>query len=103
MPSYKTNIEKVTNRNKKFRRILYTTKNMQLVIMRLKPKEEIGLEKHRGTQFIRVEKGKAKAIVGTKTMKLKAGDSVMIPPNTKHNVIATTSLHLYTLYSPPEH
>lgn len=104
---FHTNIESVTLRNNYYRRVLFTTKNMQLVVMSLKPSEEIGIEKHKNTtQFIRVEKGTGMAIIGSSRYRLKDGSIVMIPPNTWHNIINTSrnkSLKLYTLYAPPEH
>jgi mannose-6-phosphate isomerase-like protein (cupin superfamily) len=101
---YKTNIERKTLENNRFRKILYTTPQMQLVVMSLKKSEEIGLEKHVGiTQFIRVEKGKAVAIVNGKRKYLNSGDIVIIPSNTYHNIIALANVKLYTIYSPPAH
>lgn len=101
------NIEKLTLNNKNYRKVLATTKNMQLVLMRLKPGEEIGMESHpHTTQFIRVESGSCKAITPAKTFRLKADSYVIIPPKTKHNIVNTSKdqdLMLYTIYSPPEH
>lgn len=102
----KLNIEKKTRSNSYYRRVLFTTLNMQLVVMSLKPNIEIGMEKHpKTTQFIRVEKGRGMAIISGKKRFLKDGDALMIPPNTYHNIINTgkNPLKLYTLYSPPEH
>lgn len=106
MQAYKTNIERKTRKNKYYRRVVFTTPQLQLVLMSLNKNEEIGREKHkRTTQFIRVEKGHAKAIIGRKTYLLKDGDAIIIPPNRYHNIINTGAgkLKLYTLYSPPEH
>ena len=103
---YKGNIEKAAINNKFYRKVLHTTKNMQLVIMRLKPGEEIGMEKHsNSSQFIRIESGKAKAIIGEKKYYLKEGDAVIIPPKSYHNIIVVgdEDLHLYTVYTPPTH
>lgn len=104
---YKGDIEKQTLKNDQYRKILYTNKYQQLVLMSIKPKEEIGWETHRSTsQFIRVEKGKGVAYIGKSKYKLKDGVAVIIPPNTKHNVVNTSKsskLKLYTIYSPPEH
>ena len=103
--SFKANIEKLTERNNFYRKVLYTTKQMQLVLMSLNSNEEIGREKHPNiSQFIRVEEGSGVAIVGRKRYRLKDGDAVIIPPNKYHNIIAgTEGLKLYTIYSPPEH
>lgn len=101
------NIEKLTLKNKNYRKVIETTKTMQLVLMRLKPLEEIGSEIHtHTTQFIRIESGKCEAIVNGKKYKLRDNDYIIIPPNKKHNIINTSktkSVHLYTIYSPPEH
>lgn len=103
--SKKLNIENVTTANKFYRKVIHTTKEMQLVVMNLKPKEEIGAEVHPSTtQFIRVEEGNGTAIIGKTKYPLKPGDSVMIKNKTRHNIIAgSKGLQIYTLYSPPEH
>lgn len=103
---YVTNIEKETLENKNFRKVLYTAKNSQLVLMSLKPREEIGLETHTLDQFIRVEKGTGKAFLNGKEYDLADGSAVVIPAGTEHNVVNTSDseeLKLYTIYSPPEH
>jgi mannose-6-phosphate isomerase-like protein (cupin superfamily) len=103
---YKGNIEKITLQNHFYRKVLHTTKNMQLVVMKLQSKEEIGLERHlKASQFIRIESGKAKAIIGDKTYYLKDGDAIIIPPKKYHNIInyGDEDLHLYSIYTPPEH
>ena len=99
------NIEKETLKNKNYRKVVYTDKYQQLVLMSLNPKEYIHLEKHNATQFFRVEKGKGIAKVGGKDIKLKDGMSVTVPPNTFHKIINTgrKPLKLYTIYSPPQH
>ena len=101
------NIEKLTLKNKNYRQVIETTKNMQLVLMRLKPMEEIGEEIHKHTtQFIRIESGKCKAIVDGKKYMLRDDDYLIIRPNKTHNIInvsKTKNLHMYTIYSPPEH
>jgi mannose-6-phosphate isomerase-like protein (cupin superfamily) len=104
----KTNIERATVRNNAYRRVLYTVKNsIQLVVMSLKPKQEIGMEVHNDTsQFIRVEEGKGIAYISGRKYMLKAGDAVIIPKGSKHNIINThksKSLKLYSLYTPPVH
>ncbi len=103
-------IEKLTLKNKNYRKVLNTTPNQQLVLMSLKPKEEIGMEIHKKvTQFIRIEKGNVMAIIGKnedqKKYKLKDDSFITIPPNTYHNIIniGTTDVKLYSIYSPPNH
>jgi len=104
--SYKINIEKASVKNSFYRKVLFTTKQLQLVLMSLKPNEEIGLERHsKTTQFIRVEQGHGIAYVNNKRILLKAGTALVIPQKTWHNIINTgkRSMKLYTIYSPPEH
>jgi mannose-6-phosphate isomerase-like protein (cupin superfamily) len=104
--AFRANIERLTLKNTYYRKVLYTTKNMQLVVMSIPPGEEIGMEVHRNTsQFIRVEKGKAKAVVGNHKYYLKDGDIIIVPPGKKHNVInyGKKDLQLYSIYTPPEH
>jgi mannose-6-phosphate isomerase-like protein (cupin superfamily) len=106
MRGYVTNIETDTLENEDFRRVLYTAKNMQLVLMSLRGKEEIGEEVHELDQFIRVEAGQGIAILDGVAHRLSDGSAVVIPAGTRHNVINasdTEELKLYTLYGPPEH
>lgn len=106
MKGYVTNIEKDTLENNYFRRVLYTAKNTQLVLMSLRPKEDIGEETHTLDQFIRVEAGEGFAILDDVKHKISDGTAVVIPAGTKHNVVndsSTEELKLYSLYSPPEH
>lgn len=106
MKGYITNIERTTIENEDFRKVLYTAKNMQLVLMSLQPKEEIGEETHELDQFIRIEQGDAKAVLDGVEHALPADHAVVIPAGTKHNIInvsETETLKLYTLYAPPEH
>ena len=107
MPGFSTNIEEKTLANDNFRQVLYTSSNMQVVIMTLQAGEEIGQEKHEGhDQFIRVESGQGEAILGGEKHALEDGVAVVIPAGTEHNVINTSSsepLRLYTIYAPPEH
>lgn len=106
MVGFTTNIEKDTLENENFRKVLYTGKNMQLVVMSLKLKEEIGLETHpEHDQFIRVDKGQAKAILNGEESELVDGSCVIIPAGVEHNIINTgdEKLKLYTIYAPPEH
>jgi len=107
MSGYSIDIEARTLANDKFREVLYTAKNSQLVVMTLRPGEEIGLEKHEGhDQFIRVEAGEGVAILDGERHALADGVAVVIPAGTEHNVINTSTsapMRLYTIYSPPEH
>ncbi|MBI4128617.1 MAG: cupin domain-containing protein [Parcubacteria group bacterium] len=105
MKGYITNIEKVTKENSDYRRVLYTAKNSQLVLMSIKPGEEIGEEIHELDQFIRFEAGEGRMMLDGIEHMVQADDAVVIPKGTKHNVINTGSvdLKLYTIYSPPEH
>lgn len=105
MKGYVDNIEKVTLENDDFRRVLYTAKNTQLVLMSLKPGEEIGEEVHTLDQFLRIEAGEGKAVLDGVEHALADGSAVVVPAGTKHNVMNTgaSDMKLYTLYSPPEH
>lgn len=103
---YVINIEQESLLNKNFRKVLYTAKNSQLVVMSLLPKEEIGEEIHPLDQFIRVESGQGKAILKDKEYELTNGFAVVVPAGTKHNIINTSEtedMKLYTVYSPPNH
>lgn len=101
------NIENDTKKNDYFRKVLYTSDKLQLVVMSLLPKEEIGMEVHKeNDQFFRIDEGEGKLIVEGKEYKLKDGFSIIINAGTKHNIINTSpnkSLKLYTIYSPPHH
>jgi len=102
---FQTNIEKDTISNNNFRKVLFTSSNIQLVVMSIKSNEEIGEEVHPKTdQFIRVDGGSGTAIIGSKKYQLKNGDCIIIPKGSKHNITASKSgLKLYTIYSPPHH
>jgi mannose-6-phosphate isomerase-like protein (cupin superfamily) len=103
---YVVDIEKATKENKNFRQVLYTAKNSQLVVMALRPGEEIGEEVHELDQFIRIEKGKGKAVLDTVEHKIKDDYAIVIPAGARHNIINTSKdeeMKLYTVYSPPEH
>jgi mannose-6-phosphate isomerase-like protein (cupin superfamily) len=104
---YVTNIERDTLSNEDYRRVVFTGRNAQLVLMNLRPGEEIGQEIHEGhDQFIRVEGGRGVAILAGKEHTLTDGIALVIPAGVEHNVINTSAdspLRLYTLYSPPEH
>ncbi|MDP2788451.1 MAG: cupin domain-containing protein [bacterium] len=106
MKGYITNIEKLSLENKYFRQVLYTAKNSQLVVMSLNPGEDIGEEIHQLDQFIRCESGNGRAILDDVTHEITKGFVVVVPAGAKHNIIntsLTTSLKLYTVYSPPNH
>lgn len=100
-------VEKLSLENNNFRQVLYTAKNCQLVLMSLKPGEEIGMEVHNeGDQFFRFEKGEGKALIDGTEYLVAGGDAVIIPQGAEHNVIntsATDDLKLYTIYTPPHH
>jgi mannose-6-phosphate isomerase-like protein (cupin superfamily) len=104
---YHNNIEKLTNENNNYRQVLYTTPNMQLVLMSIRPGEEIGMEVHPNlNQFFRFEKGEGKVIINNKEYPVSDGIAIVIPPNAKHNIINThpiKSLKLYSIYTPPQH
>ena len=105
MKGYVQDIEDITVKNKEFRRVLYTAGNCQLVVMALKPKEEIGAEVHKLDQFFRVEKGTGEAVLDGVRTAISEGFAVLVPAGTNHNIINTGSvpLKLYTLYAPPNH
>ena len=105
MKGYVQDIESVATGNDDFRRVLYTARNCQLVVMALKPQEDIGAEVHKLDQFFRVEQGHGEAVLdGVKTA-IKAGYAVVVPAGARHNIIntGTEPLKLYTIYSPPNH
>ncbi len=106
MKGYVANIEDATKENENFRKVLYTAKNSQLVVMSIPPREEIGEEVHELDQFIRFEQGKGKVVLDGVEHEVEDDFAVVIPAGTKHNVINTSDsepMKLYTIYSPPEH
>ncbi len=107
MKGYVTSLEKETEKNTDFRRVLYTGKHSQLVLMNLMPGEEIGEETHDDVdQFFRFEGGIGKVVIDGVEHGVKEGSGVIVPAGAKHNVINTSKrakLRLYTIYSPPEH
>lgn len=108
MTGFVGDIEKLTEKNNYFRQVLYTGKYAQLVVMCLQPGEEIGDEVHKTVdQFFRIEEGSVKFVFNEKEEHVvHAGDAVIVPAGTFHNVINTSSKEpckLYTLYSPPNH
>lgn len=105
MKGFVQDIEGLTIKNDEFRKVLYTAKNCQLVLMALKPQEEIGAEVHQLDQFFRVEEGSGEAILDGVRTPIRAGFAVLVPAGAKHNIINTGAepLKLYTLYAPPNH
>jgi mannose-6-phosphate isomerase-like protein (cupin superfamily) len=105
MKGFVQNIEDLAVENDAFRRVLYTAKNCQLVVMSLKPKEEIGMEIHPLDQFFRVEEGTGEAVLDGVRTAISAGFAVLVPAGANHNIINTgdVPLKLYTLYAPPNH
>ena len=107
MKGFKINIDKATTENDNYRKVLYTSKYSQLVLMSLKPKEEIGEETHPDNdQFFRFENGTGKCIIDGNEYNLRNGDVIMIPAGAKHNIINThdtAALKMYTIYAPPHH
>jgi len=107
MKGYLVALERDTKKNADFRRVLYTGKHSQLVLMSLKPGEEIGEETHEDVdQFFRFEAGEGKVIIDDVEHRVKDGSGVIVPAGAKHNVVNTSkraALRLYTIYSPPEH
>lgn len=103
---YIVNLEEETVANTNFRRVLYTAEHMQLVLMSLFPKEEIGEETHELDQFIRVDHGVATVILNGEMQHVADGYAVIIPAGVRHNIIndsEDTPLKLYTIYAPAEH
>lgn len=107
MVGYHANIEDLTISNSNFRQVLYTAPHSQLVVMNLRPGEEIGMEVHHNVdQFFRFEKGSGKVILEGEEIIIGDGDAVVIPAGTNHNIINTSDtddLKLYTIYSPANH
>jgi mannose-6-phosphate isomerase-like protein (cupin superfamily) len=105
MKGFVRDIESIAVKNEEFRRVLYTAKNCQLVVMALKPKEEIGAEVHTLDQFFRVGDGTGEVILDGVRTAIQPGFAVIVPAGANHNVINTGSvpLKLYTIYAPPNH
>jgi mannose-6-phosphate isomerase-like protein (cupin superfamily) len=105
MKGFIQDIEGLATANDEFRQVLYTARNCQLVLMALKPGEEIGAEVHRLDQFFRVEAGSGEAVLDGVRTPIRAGFAVLVPAGTKHNIVNTGSqaMKLYTLYAPPNH
>lgn len=99
------NIEDLSLRNNNFRKVLYTAKHCQLVVMSLKPNQDIGSEVHHLDQFIRIERGTGESILNGAKTDISAGYAILIPAGTRHDIIntGTSDMKLYTIYSPPNH
>lgn len=101
------NIEDLTAGNTNFRKVIYTAHHSQLVVMNLKPKEEIGKETHPDNdQFLRIEAGKGKAIIDGNEYEINDGFAVIVPAGAEHNIINTSEtepMKIYTVYSPAHH
>jgi mannose-6-phosphate isomerase-like protein (cupin superfamily) len=105
MKGFVQDIEMLAVRNDDFRQVLYTARHCQLVVMALKPKEEIGAEVHTLDQFFRVEEGTGEAVLDGVRTPIQAEFAIIVPAGATHNIINTGSspLKLYTLYAPPNH
>jgi mannose-6-phosphate isomerase-like protein (cupin superfamily) len=105
MKGFVQDIEILATHNDEFRRVLYTATNCQLVLMALKPQEEIGAEVHKLDQFFRVEAGSGEAVIDGLRTPISTGFAVLVPAGARHNIVNTgnESLKLYTLYAPPNH
>lgn len=105
MKGYIANIEELALANDYFRNVLYTDTKVQLVVMSLKPGEEIGAEVHQLDQFIRVERGTGKAVMDGVENVIADGTAIIVPAGVRHNIVNTGegAMKLYTLYAPPNH
>jgi len=105
MKGFVQDIERLAGHNSAFRQVLYTAKNCQLVLMSLKPEEDIGAEIHKLDQFFRIEEGSGVAVLNGARTAVKAGFAILVPAGVNHNIINTgdVPLKLYTLYAPPNH
>jgi len=105
MKGFVQDIDSLAVRNHEFRRVLYTARHCQLVVMSLKPGEEIGSEVHQLDQFFRVEEGSGEAVLDGVRTAIRAGFAIVVPEGATHNIINTgkTPLKLYTVYAPPNH
>ena len=105
MKGFVQDLEGLAVKNADFRRVLYTAKHCQLVLMALEPQEEIGAEVHKLDQFFRVEEGSGEAVLDGVRTAIRAGFAVVVPAGSWHNIVntGTVLLKMYTLYSPPNH
>jgi mannose-6-phosphate isomerase-like protein (cupin superfamily) len=104
---YKANIEELTIENSNFRKVLYSGEHMQLVLMSLKPGEDIGSEVHtENDQFFRIDAGNGKVVINETEYEVSDGDAIIVPAGSEHNVINSSDsedLKLYTIYAPSHH
>ena len=106
LKGFVADIEDLTEENSDFRRVLYTGKNLQLVLMAIQPGEDIGEETHIDhDQFFRVEKGQGEVWINGQRSKIKSDDAIVVPAGARHNIVNTGDkpLRLYTIYAPPQH
>lgn len=106
MKGYVAAIEDQTEANKDFRHVLYTGQNLQLVLMSLKPGQDIGAETHAmHDQFFRIEQGKGQVVIDGVTHKVKSGTGIVVPAGALHNLVNTgdKAMKVYTIYGPPNH
>lgn len=106
MKGYVADIEDQTKANKDFRHVLYTGQNLQLVVMSLKPGQDIGAEMHAThDQFFRVEHGRGEVVIDGVTHKVKSGTGIVVPAGALHNLVNTgdKAMKVYTIYGPPNH
>ena len=106
MKGFIADIEELTEENSDFRRVLYTGKNLQLVLMAIAAGGEIGEEVHKDRdQFFRVEEGKGEVVIDGQRTKIEGDDAIIVPAGARHNIVNTGDkpLQLYTIYAPPEH
>ena len=106
MKGFVDDIERRTEENRDFRRVLYTGANLQLVLMAIQPGEEIGVETHEDRdQFFRIESGEGEIWIDGVCNRVKPNDGIIVPAGARHNVVSRGSepLKLYTIYGPPEH
>ena len=106
MKGYVDNIESLTERNTGFRHVLYTGGHLQLVLMSLKPGEDIGTETHANhDQFFRIETGSGNVVIDDVRHAVEAGQGIVVPAGARHNLTntGTEAMKLYTIYGPPHH
>ena len=105
MKGFIKDVEALAVKNEEFRRVVYTAQHCQLVLMALRPQEEIGAEVHKLDQFFRVEEGVGAAVLDGVRTEIRAGFAVIVPAGTRHNIIntGTVPMKLYTIYAPPNH
>jgi mannose-6-phosphate isomerase-like protein (cupin superfamily) len=105
MNGFVINVEQASLENSNFRKVLYTAKHSQLVVMSLKSGEDIGMEVHDLDQFLRIEAGKGRAVLNGVEHAIEDGSAIIVPAGTEHNIYndSTEEMKLYTIYSPPNH